>query len=66
MNDLSENYVRKFRVKCDKAWGWHIGLFFCIEPKSKVTDKHDIYILICLGKHEISIGMMTECEDEEW
>lgn len=40
---MPDNYVRKFRIKHDKAWAWHIGLFFCVEPKDE-TGKRDIYI----------------------
>lgn len=65
MINSKETCVRKFRVKCEKSWGWHIGLFFCVEPKSEVTGKHDIYLLVCLGKRELSIGMLTEYDDED-
>ena len=57
---MPEKYVRKFRVKHDKAWAWHIGLFLCIEPKSELTGKRDIYLSFCLGTHDFSIGIITE------
>lgn len=56
-------YVRKFRFKHDKAWAWHIGMFFCIEPKSEVINKRDWYLFFCIGTHDFSIGMITDTED---
>lgn len=51
---------RKFRVKHDKAWAWHIGLFFCVEPKSELTGKRDVYLFFCIGRHDFSIGLISE------
>lgn len=58
MPDRSK-FVRKFRIKHDEAWSWHFGLFFCIEPIS-ATGKRDFYLFLALGKHDISIGMISE------
>ena len=59
-------WTRKFRITHDCAWAWHIGLFFCVEPKSTVTGKHDIYLFFCLGMHDFSIGMITEYNEPEF
>ena len=67
---MPERWVRKFRVKHDRAWAWHIGLFFCVEPKPEPQDfevlgtgKRDIYLFLCLGRHDFSIGLLTEPEE---
>lgn len=57
-------YVRKFRIKHDEAWSWHIGIFFCIEPKNEINNKRDFYLFLCFGKHDISIGMITNYEED--
>ncbi len=62
----NEKGVRKFRVTHDKAWAWHIGICFCVEPKSIVTGKRDIYLFLCLGMHDFSIGMITEYNEPEF
>lgn len=59
MPDKSK-FVRKFRIRHDEAWSWHFGLFFCIEPECNGTEKRDFYLLLGLGKHDISIGMISE------
>lgn len=59
---MPDNYVRKFRIKHDKAWVWHIGLFFCVEPKDE-TGKRDIYLFFCFGTHDFSIGLLSEPEE---
>lgn len=60
---MPEGCTRKFRFKHDISWSWHIGLFFCIEPKN-VTGKRDYYLFFCFGRHDFSLGMITESEDE--
>jgi len=60
-----EKGVRKFGIKHDRAWSWHIGFCLCTEPKSRTTGKRDIYLLICLGTHDFSIGMMTWYDESE-
>lgn len=60
---MSDTYVRKFRIKHDKAWAWHIGLFFCVEPKSELIGKRDVYLFFCFGRHDISIGLISEPEE---
>lgn len=59
----SYSYTRKFRIIRSRSWAWHIGLFFCIEPKQEITGSRDIYLFLCLGTCEISVGMLTEYED---
>lgn len=56
----AQRYARKFQVKHDRAWGWHIGLFFCVEPEWEETGKRDIYLFFCFSTHDFSIGMLTE------
>lgn len=58
-------WTRKFCITHDCAWSWHIGLFLCVEPKSTVTGKRDIYLLFCLGMHDFSIGMITKFDEDE-
>lgn len=43
----------------------HMGLFLCVEPKSTVTGKRDIYLFFCLGMHDFSIGMITKFDEDE-
>ena len=59
MPDRSK-FIRKFRIRHDEAWSWHFGLFFCIEPRCTSTGKRDFYLFLALGKHDISIGMISE------
>lgn len=54
---MNDKYIYRFGFKHDKAWAWHIGLFFCIEPKC-MDGKRDIYLFFCVGKHDFSIGFM--------
>lgn len=63
---MPSNGIRKFRFKHNQSWSWHIGLFFCIEPKSDLTRKRDFYLFFCFGRHDFSIGMITEFEDDEY
>lgn len=53
---------RKFCIKHDRAWAWHIGLFFCIEPRC-ADGKRDYYLFFCIGKHDFTIGMIHEYEE---
>ena len=53
-----------FIIKHDRAWAWHIGLFFCIEPKCE-DGKRDVYLFFCFGKHDFSIGFLHEYDEEE-
>lgn len=36
-----------------------MGLFLCVEPKTDLG-KRDFYLFFCLGRHDFSIGMITE------
>lgn len=56
--------VRKFRIKHDRSWAWHMGLFLCVEPKTDLG-KRDFYLFFCLGRHDFSIGMITEYDSYE-
>lgn len=60
-----DKFVYKFTFKHDKAWAWHIGINLCIHPKD-VFGKRDIYLFICLGRHDFSIGMMNVYKEEEY
>lgn len=53
--------IRKFRIKHDISWAWHVGIFFCIEPRIESINR-DFYLFLCLGRHDFSIGMITEYE----
>jgi|GEM_PF-2896304 len=59
-----DKFVRKFRIRHDKAWSWHLGIFFCVEPKRN-NGKRDVYLFLALGTHDISIGMISEYEGDE-
>lgn len=56
--------IQKFRFKHDKSWAWHIGIFFCIEPKQEMSGKRDVYLFFCIGWHDFSIGMITEYDED--
>lgn len=56
--------IRKFRIKHTTSWAWHIGIFFCVEPKNNLTGERDFYLFFCFGRHDISIGMLTDFEDD--
>ena len=53
----------KFTIQHDKAWAWHIGIFFCVEPKSE-DGKRDVYLFLCAGRHDISIGLLHIYDEE--
>lgn len=57
-------FTYKFAFKHTEAWGWHIGIHFCIEPKA-MDGKRDAYLFICLGKHDFTIGMIHVYNEEE-
>ena len=59
---MPEKWKYGFRIKYEKAWAWHIGLFFCIHPKD-VNGKREVYLFFCLGRHDISIGFMADYND---
>lgn len=59
---MGSKYKYGFNFNHDKAWAWHLGLFFCIEPKWE-DGKRDIYIFIGIGNHDFSIGMMHTDEE---
>lgn len=61
---MLSKYVYKFGVQHDKAWGWHAGIHFCITP-ADVFVHREIYLFICLGHHDFSIGFLNFCVDEE-
>jgi hypothetical protein len=50
-------YKYKFTIEHDKSWGWHIGAFFCISPKDEFGFR-EIYLFLCLGRHDFSIGFL--------
>lgn len=57
-------FERKFRVKHDVLVGrYHWGIFFCVDWKD-CNGNRDKYLLICFGKHDLSIGIMGEYKDE--
>ncbi len=45
-------------VKHSEAWSWHIGVNFCVEPKNAIDGHRDIYLFICIGKHDFAIGLL--------
>lgn len=55
-----------FKIKHDIAWAWHIGIHFCIEPKSDYDGKRDMYLFLCLGRHDFTIGFIHDYEDDEY
>jgi hypothetical protein len=57
-------YEYKFTCKHDEAWAWHVGINFCISPKDNFG-KREIYLFICLGKHDFAIGMLHVYKEEE-
>lgn len=59
---MAERIRRRFQFKHDKAWAWHIGVFFCVEPKDE-TGQRDIYLLFCIGTHDFSIGWLSDYEE---
>ena len=61
---MGNKYKYKLTVKHDKAWAWHIGAFLCIEPKCIFSEKRDVYLYFCIGKHDFSIGFMHVPEEE--
>ena len=62
---MTSKYKNKFTIKHDKSsWGWHIGAFFCISPK-EANGKREIYLFLCFGKHDFSIGFLNICEAAE-
>lgn len=65
MGNKSSGY--KFMARHDIAWAWHIGIHFCVEPKNEVDGKRDIYLFICLGRHDFTIGCLHFWnEDDLW
>lgn len=63
MPDKSK-FQYKFKCKFTETWGWHIGFSFCVSPKD-AFDKREIYLLICLGKRDLVIGMINEYIEED-
>lgn len=63
MGNKSSGY--KFTINHSRAWAWHIGVNFCVEPKNDIDGHRDIYLFICLGKHDFSIGFLHwwKCDD---
>lgn len=58
-------FERKFRVKHDVLDGrYHWGIFFCIDWED-CNGNRDKYLLLCFGKHDLSIGIMSEYKEEE-
>lgn len=54
---------REFIISHEKTSGrFHWGIHFFIDYKDR-DGKRDIYMFLCLGKHEISIGWMA---DRDW
>lgn len=58
------HYKHKFTIKHDKAHAFHIGAFLCIDPYS-CTGKKEIYLFLCFGKHDFSIGFLDVLEEAE-
>lgn len=59
---MPSKFKYKFGFKHDEAWGWHIGLNFCMSSKD-VNGNREIYLFLCLGKHDFSIGFMNFYEE---
>ncbi len=54
---MNERKPFRFGVIHDRAWGWHFGVHFCISPK-ELDGNREIYLFICLGKHDFIIGFL--------
>ena len=61
---MSEEVIYKFAIKHDKAWAWHTGIFFCVEPKYD-DGKRDVYLLMCFGRHDFSIGLLHLWDEDK-
>lgn len=59
---MSDKSTYRFGVKHDRAWGWHIGVNFCIAPKD-INGNREIYLFVCIGKHDFSIGFINFWEE---
>ena len=62
--EMPFKYKYKFTIKHDKSWGWHTGAFLCITPKD-VYGKREIYLFLCFGRHDFSIGYLNIDEGED-
>lgn len=62
---MPDKFKHKFGIKCvkDEYW-WHLGINFCVNPID-VTGHREVYLYICLGFYNISIGFLTEYLGEE-
>ena len=59
---MGDKGTYKFGVVHDRSWGWHIGIHFCISPKFD-NGKREIYLFVCLGTHDFSIGFLNFHEE---
>jgi hypothetical protein len=63
---MGTKYKYKFKIKHDKAWAWHVGVFFCVEPRCD-DGKRDFYLFLCFGNHDITIGMIhDDCSEDTY
>lgn len=61
---MGDRYNHKFGIKLTDTWGWHIGVNFCISPKAN-NGKREVYLLVCLGNHDLVIGYIIHDNEEE-
>lgn len=61
---MPDKYKYGFTIKHERAWGWHIGAFFCISPKNAFGHR-EIYLFLCFGKRDISIGLLETYVGED-
>jgi len=60
-----DRFRHHFGTTVNKAWGFHFGACFCVEPKD-ITDHRDVYLMLYLGVIDVCIGMITDyISDEE-
>ena len=73
-------YKMMWGAKHDKAYAFHIGLFFCIDyntinlfiseedkekmPWYKKLKYYEYYLFFCIGTHDFTIGRIVKTYDE--
>lgn len=62
---MSDKYTYKFCVKFERGFGLQFGIAFNINPKT-VHNKREIYLVIALGTHYLTIGYMGMPDDEPY
>ena len=58
--DMGTKTKYGFRIKHDIAWAWHIGIHFCVEPKSDYDGNREMYLFLCFGMHDFTIGFIHD------